>query len=112
MSNSRRQKIKQMVDRLKPYDPDKVILFGSYAWGRPNASSDVDLFIIKETDKNLFDRMREVGRLLYPQPLPVDALVYTPEQVKRRLEMGDMFVERIMRDGKVLYERKNTPRSR
>ena len=43
----------EIVERLKPLDPDKVILFGSYAYGTPNEDSDIDLFLLKDkTDKH------------------------------------------------------------
>ncbi|MFH0830571.1 MAG: nucleotidyltransferase domain-containing protein [Parcubacteria group bacterium] len=112
MSSRERTKIKAIIEALKPYGPQKVILFGSYAWGKPTASSDVDLFIIKRSKKRKIDRMLDVSRLLYLSPLPVDALVYTPEEIKRRLVMGDKFVTRIVREGKVIYEKKRSRRAR
>lgn len=112
MSRQQRDKVKEIVRLLKPYKPERVILFGSYAWGKPNAASDVDLFIIKNARKTRYERMVEVGYLLYPASLPVDALVYTPAELRRRLEMGDMFVERVMRDGKEVYKSKPGVRRR
>ena len=83
--------------------PKKVILFGSYAHGHPNADSDVDLFIIMPSKRHPFDRAVEVSRLIDPRPFPVDILVRTPAEVRRRLSLGDPFIQEIVSRGKVLY---------
>jgi len=85
-----------------------VILFGSYASGRPTEHSDIDLLIIKDTDARMVDRFIEVKRLIYDPHLriPVSPLVYTPQELEKRLDMGDDFVQEIMDTGKVLYEAK------
>ena len=94
------------MERIKPYQPKKVILFGSYAWGRPSRSSDVDLFVIKDSKKLKHRRITEVERLLGETSFPTDVLVYTPAEVRARLELGDFFVTRVINEGKVLYEKK------
>lgn len=101
-----RSQLDIIVQRLRLYSPQKVILFGSYAWGRPSKSSDVDLLVVKQSKKARHDRIVEVERLLYPSPLPVDVIVYTPAELKERLKLGDFFVSRIMKEGKMLYEKK------
>jgi uncharacterized protein len=89
----------QLVER---YAPEKVILFGSAAWG-DSEINDVDLFIIKsDVPLTGAERIRELYRLL-DVDLPVDYIVYRPDELKARLKMGDPFVERIVRDGKVLH---------
>lgn len=105
--------IDQLIARLvetigREYKPQKVILFGSYAHGRPTEDSDIDLFIVKDTDARMVDRFVEVKRLIYDPQLriPVSPLVYTPQELEERLDMGDDFVEEIMSEGKVLYEEK------
>jgi predicted nucleotidyltransferase len=103
------QLIAQLVETIsKKYEPQKVILFGSYASGEPTEDSDIDLFIVKETDTSRVDRFVEVKRLIYdPQVrIPVSPLVYTPQELEERLSMGDDFVHEIMSKGKVLYEAK------
>ena len=95
-----------MVDRIvKNYKPEKIILFGSFAHGKPNIDSDIDLFIVKKTKKNLLERIREVDRILINRIVPLDVLVYTPEQIQNRLDLGDFFVKEILTKGKVLYEK-------
>ncbi|MBI2908096.1 MAG: nucleotidyltransferase domain-containing protein [Chloroflexi bacterium] len=100
--------IEKVVERIKAgYDPEKIILYGSYAHGKPTRDSDIDLFIIKDTDKRRVDRFVEVSRLLdeWEHQISISPLVYNPEEVKQRLAMGDDFVEDIMTRGEVLYAR-------
>ena len=100
------EEIKKIVNRIvENYKPEKIVLFGSFAHGKPTKDSDVDLFIIKKTKKNLLERIREVDRILINRTIPLDVLVYTPEQTRKRLSLGDFFVEDIMNNGKVLYEK-------
>lgn len=98
------QKIPEIKEKiLKEIKPKKIILFGSYAWGKPTEDSDVDLFIIKESEKRRIDRAREVRKALFGSGVPVDILVYTPDEIKKRLELEDPFVVNILEKGKILY---------
>lgn len=90
----------RIVDRFRP---QKVILFGSYAYGNPTADSDIDLMVVMPYEGNELDKMVEVRRLL-DSSMPVDVLVKTPRQIKERIEMGDFFIAEVMEKGKVLYE--------
>jgi len=85
--------------------PQRIILFGSYAYGVPIPDSDVDLLVIMETDAPSQERSWAVSRLLLPRPFPVDILVRTPDEVKRALANGDFFMRDIVTRGRVLYER-------
>ena len=87
--------------------PEKIVLFGSYAYGTPTPDSDVDLLVIMDTDASRVDRYRAVSRLLYPRPFPVDILVKTPAEIERALESGDFFIREILPEGRVLYERRH-----
>jgi predicted nucleotidyltransferase len=86
------------------YSPEKIILFGSLASDRATTAHDIDLLVIKQTDKNPWQRTREVNGL-FEHTLPVDLLVYTPEEIVTRVEMNDFFILDIMEHGKVVYER-------
>lgn len=98
------RQIKKVAEKIvKEYKPEKIILFGSYAWGKPYADSDVDLFVLKRTNDSVIERHKKVGRLLFGSGFPVDVLIYTPSQVKRRLGMGDFFMRNIISKGKLLY---------
>lgn len=99
------RKIRAVARRLgRQLRPKKVILFGSYAYGRPNADSDVDLFIIMPSRQRPVERAVLVSKMLHPRPFPVDILVRTPQEVRQRLALGDSFIEEIVTHGKVLYE--------
>ncbi len=102
----------QEIDRIvlclkEAYDPERIILFGSCAHGKVREDSDIDMLIVKDTDRHPLDRIREVYRLVYSPDryLAFEPLVYTPQELARRIEMGDFFVEEILSEGKVLYER-------
>ncbi len=90
---------------VKQYKPDKIILFGSYAWGTPHEDSDVDLFIIKNTaHPRVF--AENIDGSIFPRPFPIDILVYTPELFLRGQNNGDFFIHELIDKGHVLYERK------
>jgi predicted nucleotidyltransferase len=84
------------------FQPQMIILFGSYAYGRPHAESDVDLLVIMPA----FDVVNQAIRisLAFERPFSVDLIVRTPEQVERGLRENDWFLREIMEKGKVLYE--------
>ncbi|MCS6861892.1 MAG: nucleotidyltransferase domain-containing protein, partial [Abditibacteriales bacterium] len=88
-------------------DPDKIILFGSYAHGTPHEWSDVDLFIIKSGSYSKFDLQGKVDSLFWDMSLPMDVLVRTPEAVERMAaDPTNPFVRReVLEKGKVIYER-------
>ena len=88
---------------VQKYRPQKIILFGSFAWGKPTVDSDIDLFIIKETKMSRDKRQIKVRRLIKGE-LPVDILVYTPKETEKRLKMDDFFIKDILTKGKTLYE--------
>jgi predicted nucleotidyltransferase len=87
------------------YAPQKVILFGSYAYGKPNEDSDIDLLIIKDTDKRPIERWMEVKRLLRDRnrTVSVSPLVYTRQELEQRLAIQDYFIQEVLEKGEVLY---------
>lgn len=97
-----RQAARKVVDAV---DPEKIILFGSFGYGKPNPDSDVDLLVIMESDKSAHARAVQISEILYPRPFPVDIIVRTPAELTERLAIGDFFVREILTKGKVLYER-------
>lgn len=102
VGKSLRLAVQKIVDELKP---EKVILFGSYAYGKPTPHSDVDLLVVLKTRASLKERSWKVSRLLLPRPFPVDILVKTPKEIEKALKSGDFFLQEILTRGKVLYER-------
>jgi predicted nucleotidyltransferase len=87
------------------YSPQKVILFGSYAYGNPGPDSDIDLLVIKETRERFIDRWVTVRRLLSDptRTLPLEVIVLTPVEVSNRLDIGDQFLAEILERGEVLH---------
>jgi predicted nucleotidyltransferase len=85
--------------------PEKIILFGSYAHGTPSGDSDVDLLVVMETIARPADRYLAVSRLLRPRPFPLDILVKTPDEISQALAKSDSFIREIVTKGRVLYER-------
>jgi predicted nucleotidyltransferase len=94
--------VQRLVTRL---EPEKIVLFGSYAYGDPTPDSDVDLLVIWQTDASPTERYLAVSRELYPRPFPVDLLVRTPQEIDQALRAGDFFIQEIMTQGHVLYAR-------
>lgn len=90
---------------ITEYTPQKVILFGSYAYGKPHEDSDIDLLIIKETTEPFIDRWVAVRSILSDpkRKIPLETLVLTPGEVSKRLAIGDQFVAEIVEKGEVLY---------
>ncbi|MFZ5365827.1 MAG: nucleotidyltransferase domain-containing protein [Patescibacteria group bacterium] len=96
--------IKKILTSLLAYKPEKVILFGSAAWGKWKPGSDLDFFIIKRTNKPHTARVWEVEEILFDKmDVPVDVVIYTPEEVKYAQRIRSMFIEEILKKGKVLY---------
>ena len=85
------------------FDPDKIILFGSYAYGTPNADSDVDILVVMPA-YNEGTKAHRI-RATVSAPFPMDLIVRTPENLKWRVEEGDWFLREITSKGKVLYEK-------
>ncbi len=86
-------------------NPEKIILFGSYAWGKPDKDSDLDLFVIMESTERPIKRAASIRRLLMDGYVPMDILVRTPEELRDRINIGDPFIKKILRDGQVIYAR-------
>lgn len=102
MRNQR--EIKKIVKKIvKNYKPEKIILFGSFAYGKVKPSSDIDLFIIKKSNLPRRFRTTRVEKLLGKTSLPVDVLVYTPVEVKKREALDDFFIRNIFKKGEILY---------
>ena len=92
--------VQQIVEKFKP---QKIILFGSYAREEPRPESDVDLLIVIDTPLKESKQSLEIRRHLGVM-FGLDLVVYTPQHLKDRAEMGDWFLRDILKEGKVLYE--------
>jgi len=89
------------------FDPEKIILFGSYAYGQPRPGSDVDLLVVMETDAPK-QKQHEIAFSLQA-PFGFDLMVWTPQEIAERIPLGDFFLREIVTKGKILYERNKTP---
>src|SRR3979411_2544229 len=91
---------RQVAER---FQPDKIILFGSHAYGTPHADSDVDILVIMPA-RNQHDQASRI-RWEVPAPFPMDLIVRTPKNVEWRLAERESFHTEIVTKGKVLYEK-------
>ncbi|HLG16589.1 MAG TPA: nucleotidyltransferase domain-containing protein [Blastocatellia bacterium] len=105
--SQRRRQIKLVCEAIaREFHPERIVMFGSYAYGTPGADSDVDLLVVMPFEGSPFRQaavildhvVRTVG------VLPMDLLVRTSEQVEERINIGDSFMRDIIERGKVMYE--------
>jgi len=97
-------RIEDILDLLRRYDPEKVILFGSQAGASSDRYSDIDLVIIKETKKRFLDRLKEVIEIIRPN-FAIDIFVYTPREFQEMIAEGNPFLEHVLKKGNVVYEK-------
>ena len=91
--------IDSLANKIKSkFNPQKIILFGSYAYGNPSKGSDLDFFIIMDTHISVREQAFLIRREL-KEPIPIDVIVRTPQQVEERIQLGDFFIKQIMRKG-------------
>lgn len=107
---NRKEILKKELDRIidiiiNKYTPEKIILFGSLSSGAVHEWSDIDLVIIKITNKKFIERLHEVSMLTMPM-LGVNFIVYTPDEFQDMITKGCYFVvDEILRKGKIIYGR-------
>jgi len=89
------------------FSPERIVLFGSYAWGKPDDDSDVDLMVVMRNRRSAKRPSLEI-RQRVPAGFPVDILVRPPQEISRRLREGDSFVTEVMTRGRIMYEASHT----
>ena len=90
------------------YEPERIVLFGSYGTEASKKSSDIDLLIIKKTNKRFVDRVIELMRLIRSQfgvEYPVEPLIYTPEEWRYAKKINSIFTRTVLSKGAILYEK-------
>ena len=92
--------IQQIIEK---FNPQKVIMFGSYAYDQPRPDSDLDLLVIMETKLTGIKQAVEISKQIQYR-FGLDLLVYTPERLEQRISWGDPFLKEIISRGKVMYE--------
>ncbi len=88
------------------FNPERVVLFGSYAYGEPDGNSDVDLLVVLPFAGRSSSKALEIMRNIKPR-IPIDLVVRTPDSMRERLAMNDFFLREIGEKGEVLYEAPN-----
>jgi predicted nucleotidyltransferase len=96
--------VQQVVARM---DPQEMIVFGSYAKGTATSKSDLDLFVIKETNVPMVNRAAALAPILAHQLIPVDVHVYTPEEVAEYSRDPLSFVSSILKSGKTVFRNRS-----
>jgi predicted nucleotidyltransferase len=95
-------KFKEIIDyanKIKTrFKPQKIILFGSYAYGKPQKDSDVDLLVIMRTKLKPIEQAVIIRKEI-PSPFPLDLIVRRPEEVKKRVKKGDLFLKTLLEKG-------------
>lgn len=104
---SLRAELERIVGVIKTeYFPEKVVLFGSLATENVHEWSDIDLLVIKRTDKRPIERTMELASLIKPR-IGIDLFIYTPEEYELLLKERYSFILNIMRTGKTVYEKRS-----
>src|SRR5882724_2776820 len=99
------KQIDELVDKIVfNFHPERVILFGSYAYGKPTEDSDVDILVVMALNGKKPVRQEAEITLAVHGGFPMDLIVQSPERLKQRLEMKDLFLREITEKGKVLYD--------
>jgi predicted nucleotidyltransferase len=88
---------------VRRFHPEKIILFGSHAYGRPTRDSDVDLLVIMAHEGRPPEQAARI-RDVVPAPFPLDLLVRSPQRLRERLGMNDYFMREIVDKGRSLHE--------
>ena len=101
-------KISEIIKKIASgYNPEKIILFGSYASGTAAENSDIDIFVIKDSELPRPQRTMQLRRMLLGSQIPMDLIVYTPGEVDKEKDEKYSFVYEVLNSGKTVYERKN-----
>jgi predicted nucleotidyltransferase len=95
--------VRQIVDEFQPW---RIILFGSYGYGRPRPESDVDLLVVMDTALRETEQAVRICQAI-EYHFGLDLIVRTPETIARRLALGDPFLKEVVSKGQLLYERVN-----
>ena len=97
-------RVARIVNLLKEYSPEKVILFGSQAKNSSDSYSDIDLVVVKKTEKPFLDRVKEALKIIKPS-FAIDIIVYTPDEFQQMVSEGNPFLEHVLEEGEVIYEK-------
>ena len=101
-------RIKEFSDAIaREFRPERIVLFGSYAYGKPRTDSDIDVLVIMSFKGKSAHKALEIINKIQPK-FSVDLLVRSPDEVKWRIANNDCFMSEIVEQGRTLYESNNT----
>jgi len=99
--------INEIINRIvKVVSPEKIILFGSYAYGKPSKNSDLDILVIMNSKLPRYKRSVPIYKALAGILIPKDIIVYTPKEVEEWDEVPQAFITTAVTKGKIIYEKK------
>jgi len=104
--NNKLNTVEKTIECIKKYDPDKIIIFGSYVRGEIDEYSDLDIIIIKKTESRFIERLIDVTKLIDYSLGKIDLFVYTPAEFQKMIELENPFINNVLKEGKVIYEKK------
>lgn len=100
------EQIQELVNEIaEGYQPEKIYLFGSYANGTPTVDSDIDLFIVKDTNAKWNERTKEIRKILRKYLYPFDIIIYTPLELENAMKKVMNIGKIAVNNGKLMYER-------
>ncbi len=98
-------RVERVIRCLKKYNPEKIIIFGSYARGETDEYSDLDFVVIKKTRKRFIERLIEAAKLIDNDLGKVDVFVYTPREFQEMIERENPFIEQVLKEGRIVYQK-------
>ncbi|MCC7202485.1 MAG: nucleotidyltransferase domain-containing protein [Nitrospirae bacterium] len=98
-----KEAVRKIIDN---FNPEKIILFGSYAYGKPTENSDIDLMVVMDTDMKPYERVLPIRKTLKYLGMPKDVIVRTPQEFERFKDIVGTIIYTAAHKGKVVYERR------
>ncbi len=99
------REIENITEQIRrKFNPEKIILFGSYAYGTPQNDSDIDLLVVLDRQGSMRNHAVDILQNIQYH-VPLDLIVRSPEQIKDRVQKGDFFLKELLQKGKIVYER-------
>ena len=101
--------IQEVVDRIvESVHPERIILFGSHAYGSPHRGSDLDILVVMRSELPRYKRSVPIYRALAGLLIPKDVLVYTPDEIEEWSDVPQAFITTVIRKGRVVYEKRQS----
>lgn len=99
------RELDRIVNRLRSLDPERIVLYGSFARGDFHEGSDIDLIVILNTEERFIDRIGRALQVVGVEDFDIEPLVYTPAEYEDMRQRRTALIQSVEREGKVLYER-------